>query len=92
MHLCTSTRIVNTYINWVLEINNSEAFIAHNFIKIRFLRADSLSYFFLKMISKWGAWVAQSVEHPTLDFGSGHDPRVMRSSPTLGSVLSVKSA
>ena len=21
----------------------------------------------------WGAWVAQSVKHPTLDFGSGHD-------------------
>ena len=23
-----------------------------------------------------GAWVAQSVKHPTLDFGSGHDPMV----------------
>ena len=21
----------------------------------------------------WGAWVAQLVKHPTLDFGSGHD-------------------
>ena len=21
----------------------------------------------------WGAWVAQSVKHLTLDFGSGHD-------------------
>ena len=21
----------------------------------------------------WGAWVAQSVKHPTLDFGLGHD-------------------
>jgi len=28
-----------------------------------------------------GTWVAQSVKHPTLDFSSGHDLRVMRSSP-----------
>ena len=28
-----------------------------------------------------GAWVAQMVEHPTLDFRSGHDPRTMGSSP-----------
>ena len=25
----------------------------------------------------WGAWVTQSVEHLTLDFGSGHNPGVM---------------
>ena len=31
-----------------------------------------------------GSWVAQSVERPTLDFGSGHDLRVVRSSPGLG--------
>ena len=31
-----------------------------------------------------GAWVAQFVEHLTLDFGSGHDLRVMRLSPALG--------
>ena len=34
--------------------------------------------------------MAQSVECPTLDFGSGHDPRVVGSSPTSGSVLSVE--
>ena len=28
-------------------------------------------------------------EHPTLDFGSGHDPRVMGSSPALGSPKSL---
>ena len=39
-----------------------------------------------------GAWVAQLVEHLTLDFGSGHDLRVMGSSPVLGSVLSVQTA
>ena len=36
--------------------------------------------------------MAQSVEHPTLDFGSGHDPRVVGSSPKLGSMLSMKPA
>ena len=30
-----------------------------------------------------------SVEDPTLDVGSGHDPRVVGSSPTSGSALSV---
>ena len=34
-----------------------------------------------------GAWVAQSVECLTLDFGSGHDPRVLGSSPVSGSLL-----
>ena len=29
-----------------------------------------------------GPWVAQSGKHPTLDFGSGHDFRVVRLSPT----------
>ena len=37
-------------------------------------------------------WVAQSVKCPTLGFRSGHDVRVMRSSPTLDSALSVESA
>ena len=35
--------------------------------------------------------MAQSVERPTLDLGSGHDPRVAGSSPVLGSVLTVQS-
>ena len=34
-----------------------------------------------------GDWVAQSVEHPTLDFSSGYDARVVGSSPGLGSSL-----
>ena len=35
---------------------------------------------------------AQLVKHTTLDFGSGHDLTVMRTSPVLGSVLSWESA
>ena len=31
--------------------------------------------------------MAQLVEPPTLDFGSGHDREVVRSSPALGSLL-----
>ena len=37
-------------------------------------------------------WVAQSVEPPTPDFGSGHNPRAMGSSPMSGSVLSTETA
>ena len=33
-----------------------------------------------------------SVEHLTIDFSSDHDPRVMGSSPTSGSVLNVEPA
>ena len=40
----------------------------------------------------WGAWVAQSVKHLTLDFGSGHGPGVMGSNPVSGSMLGVESA
>ena len=39
-----------------------------------------------------GAWVAQSVECLTLDFSSGHDLRVVGSSPASGSVLSTEPA
>ena len=35
--------------------------------------------------------MAQWVKHPTLGFTSGHDLRVMGSSPTLGSVLNGES-
>ena len=37
-----------------------------------------------------GTSVAQSVKCLTLDFGSGHDARVMVLSPVSGSVLSVE--
>ena len=36
--------------------------------------------------------MAQLVKRVTLDFGSGHDLRVVRSSASLGTVLSAKSA
>ena len=36
-----------------------------------------------------GAWVAPSVEHPILDFDSGHDPRVVGSSPEAGPAAKV---
>ena len=39
-----------------------------------------------------GAYVAQSVRHLTLDFGSDHDLGVVGLSPTSGTVLSVESA
>ena len=39
-----------------------------------------------------GTWVAQLAECPTFDSCSGHDLRVVGSSPALGSALSGKSA
>ncbi|VFV38414.1 g-protein coupled receptor 26 [Lynx pardinus] len=46
----------------------------------------------LKLGQSRGTRVAQSVEHLTLDFGSGHNPGVVGSSPVSGSVLSVEPA
>jgi len=48
--------------------------------------------FLFKNQWKMGAWEAQLVEHPTVDFSSGHDLRVLGWSPALGSALSRKSA
>ena len=49
-----------------------------------------LSYSFLAL--SWGSWVAQLGEFLTLDFGLGHDPRVMGLRPVSGSMLSVDPA
>ena len=46
------------------------------------------SFITSKMIMRV-AWVAQSVECLTLDFGSGRVPRVMGSRPVSGSVLEI---
>ena len=35
--------------------------------------------------------MAQSVKHPTPDFGSGHDTRILKSSPASGSIPSGES-
>ena len=52
---------------------------------------DAITFF--KIANAWGAWVAQLVEHLTLDFSLGHDLRVVRLSPThISSVLDAKSA
>jgi len=37
-------------------------------------------------VANIGPWAAQSVKCPTLGFSSGHDLRVVRSSPTLGRI------
>ena len=43
-------------------------------------------------LSPNSTWVAQLVKRPIPDFSSGHDLRVLRSSPTLGSVLGLEPA
>ena len=67
-----------------------------NFIKIQSkhtfpLRGRWDSYICNYECSFEGAWVAESVKCPTLDFGSGHDLKVVRSSPKLGSALMARS-
>ena len=37
-----------------------------------------------KREQNWGAWVAQSVKRPALDFGSGHDHMVCGFKPRIG--------
>ena len=50
----------------------------------------------MKLDRRWfksecrGDWVTQWVKYLTLDFGSGHDLRVVRSSPTLGYALGME--
>lgn len=39
----------------------------------------------------WGAWVAQSVKHLTLNFSSGHDLRIVQLSPKSDSMLGMES-
>ena len=46
--------------------------------------------FLIKTLPSRAAWVAQSVNHLTLDFGSGHDLRVMRLSPAVVFVLGME--
>jgi len=45
------------------------------------------SHFILRKLLRKGTGVAQSVKHPTLDFASGHDLSVVKSSLTVGPVL-----
>ena len=48
------------------------------------------SHLSLKTDKIWGTGVVQLVEGPTLDVSSGHNPRVMASSPESSSVLSMQ--
>ena len=50
------------------------------------------SYLNIRKAIYGGTWVPQSVKHLTPGFSSGHDLRVIRLSPMLGSVLSEESA
>ena len=60
------------------------------------LLSNGMSSIDLKLIrnaNSWSTWVAKSVSNQvTLDFGSGHNLRVVRSSPMSGYTLSVESA
>ena len=40
--------------------------------------------YLVKLLNLWGTWAAQLVGYLTLDFGSGHDPRVHGIEPHVG--------
>ena len=61
---------------FICDNNLATDFLSSSFIG---LRNKNL----LKRSNCWGAQVAQLVKHPTLDFCSGHDLRVVGSSPML---------
>ena len=44
----------------------------------------------IKINSSRGAWVAQSVKHLPLDFGSGHDPQGCGMEPCIDSLLGME--
>uniref|UniRef100_A0A452RRJ7 DUF4485 domain-containing protein n=1 Tax=Ursus americanus TaxID=9643 RepID=A0A452RRJ7_URSAM len=56
------------------------------------IRRRSILFESLKNYIFRSAWVSQAVKCVTLGFGSGHDLRVVRSSPKLGSALRGESA
>ena len=56
------------------------------------MREETWSGLSLRKTTLRDAWVAQLVECLAIDFGSGHDPRVVGSSPVLGSALNVEPA
>ena len=65
------------------------------FIKILitvFISSEKVFLYFILKNHFTSAWVAQSVKYLTLDFGLGHDLRVVRSSSALGSSLNRDSA
>ena len=45
----------------------------------------------IKKLENRSAWLAQSARHLAVDFGSGHDLRIVGSSPGSNSLLSVDS-
>ena len=51
-----------------------------------------IQYILQSDVTRHLGWGDQSVEHLTLDFGSGHGLRVVGSSPASGSLLSTESA
>ena len=53
--------------------------------------AQSLFLVYLHTPGSWGARGGQRVEHPTLGFSSGHDPRVQGFEPHIGPWLAARS-
>ena len=73
---------------------HTHAGIVHKALPLHVGKAGTTFMFIVqfKKLGLGGAWVAQLVKPPTLDFCSGHDLRVMRLSPAWGSMLGMEPA
>ena len=67
--------------------NNLDLHLCNDFM---LSRGNSLGHVFKTLVQ--GSLVAQSAKHLTLNFGSGHDLRIVRLRPMLGSMLGVELA
>ena len=87
-------------INEVLNITRAQIIFGtklhnHKYSKLSDKNISNLTNYPLKeylILGGEGTWVAQLLRRPTLDFSSGHDLTVVRSSPALGSVLGTEPA
>ena len=71
------------YLTIVCGLSNN--FLTGVFLSAEVFHFNEIQFAIFKNYYFWGAWVAPSVEHQTLNYGSGYNPRVIRSSPASGS-------
>ena len=79
---------------WQSLISTSQNYLLLIFCNICFQHFSVRNLFLLFLIKAkygWEAWVAQSFEHLTLDFGLGHDLTVREFKPGIRLMLTVQS-
>ena len=92
-HLKRCINIPNKYVSYILGQPWLAQLVEHVSLDLRVVRVSpTMGTRLLKNKIFRSAQVAQSVKYLTLNFGSGHDLMVVRSSPALDSMLGMKLA